>query len=204
MVRGTLSVKEALVVMTILGTMLTTGCRSTPKRMAPDIGEHRDELKRAAAIDGMVPGSAVEAEALKQFNAFYEVYSSEAIKAGVRKLYAEDAWFGDPFHSVRGIDAIEHYFLAMAEPVESCTFTVDGMQRSGDDYYARWTMTLVSKAARKKPIEAIGLSHVRFNSAGLIVFQQDYWDTSVMFDRLPVVGYWTRLVKRRLDKEIKK
>lgn len=204
MVRSTLSIKKALVIMGIFGTSLVMGCRSVPKRMAPSIGEYRAELKRAEAVTAMTPGSEVEVAALKRFNAFYEVYSSEAIKAGLRQLYAEDAWFGDPFHSVRGIDAIEHYFLAMAEPVESCTFTVEGVQRSGDDYYARWTMTLISKAAKTKPIEAIGLSHVRFNRDGLIVFQQDYWDTSVMFDRLPVVGYWTRLVKRRLNKEISK
>jgi hypothetical protein len=170
--------------------------------MAPDIGEYRAALEEAGSVDAMVPGSVVEQEALERFNAFYEVYSSEAISRGVRELYAEDAWFGDPFHSVKGIDAIEHYFLAMAEPVETCTFTVEGIQRSGDDYYARWTMHLVSRAAKGKPIDAIGMSHVRFNTEGLIVFQQDYWDTSVMFDRLPVVGFWTRFVKRRLDKEI--
>ena len=79
-----------------------------------------------------------------------------------------------------------------------------GIQRSGDDYYARWTMHLVSKAAKDKPIDALGISHVRYNSEGMVVFQQDYWDTSVMLDRLPVVGFWTRLVKRRLDKEIEK
>jgi len=48
------------------------------------------------------------------------------------------------------------------------------------------------------------MSHVRFNKEGLIVFQQDYWDTSAMFDRLPVVGYWTRLVKTRIAKGLEK
>ena len=204
MVRGTLPVKETLTLMACLGTALTAGCRSTSERMAPSIGEYRQALESVADVTAMAPGSEVEQQALKEFNDFYAVYSTEAIKAGVRKLYAEDAWFGDPFHSVQGIDAIEHYFLAMAEPVETCTFSVEAVQRSGDDYYARWTMHLESKAAKGKPIDAIGLSHVRFNEQGLIVFQQDYWDTSVMFDRLPVVGYWTRLVKRRLNKEIER
>ncbi len=202
MVRGTLPLKETVMVMGLLAMTLTTGCRSTPRRMAPDIQEYHEALERVEAVPAMVSGSETEQEALRRFNKFYTVYSSEAIASGVRALYAADAWFGDPFRSVAGIDAIEHYFLAMAEPVETCTFTVEGMQRSGNDYYARWTMHLVSKAAKGKPIDAIGLSHVRFNDEGLIVFQQDYWDTSVMFDRLPVVGYWTRLVKRRLEKEI--
>ena len=139
---------------------------------------------------------------LERFEKFYAVYSTEAIKAGIRTVYATDAWFGDPFHQVQGIDAIENYFIAMAEPVETCTFSIDSMQRSGNDYYARWTMVLKSKAIKGDPIEALGFSHVRFNQAGLIVFQQDYWDTSVLFDRIPVVGYWTRLVKGRIEKEL--
>ena len=61
-------------------------------------------------------------------------------------------------------------------------------------------MKLVSKAAGKEPIEAIGMSHMRFNQEGRIVFQQDYWDTSVLLDRLPVVGFWTRLVKGKIMK----
>lgn len=204
MVRETLQTKGTVITMTLLGAVLTTGCRSTPKSMVPDIGEYGDALTGAEAVEGMAPGSDVEKVALQRFRSFYEVYSTEAISQGVRGLYAEDAWFGDPFRSVRGIDEIEKYFLAMAEPVETCTFKVDDIQRSASDYYARWTMHLVSKAAKGKPIDAIGISHVRYNSEGMIIFQQDYWDTSVMFDRLPVVGYWTRLVKRRLEKEVEK
>jgi len=88
----------------------------------------------------------------------------------------------------------------MAEPVEQCTFTVDSMQRSGNDYFARWTMRLESSAAKGEIIETIGISHVRYNAEGKIIFQQDYWDTSSMFDRLPVVGFWTRLVKAKIEK----
>ena len=66
----------------------------------------------------------------------------------------------------------------------------------------RWTMNLISNAAPSEKIEAIGLSHLRFNDQGKIVFQQDYWDTSAMLDRLPVVGFWTRYVKRRIEKDV--
>jgi hypothetical protein len=92
----------------------------------------------------------------------------------------------------------------MAEPVEQCTFTVDSMQRSGSDYFARWTMRLESSAAKGEIIETIGMSHVRYNAEGKIIFQQDYWDTSAMLDRLPVVGFWTRLVKDRIEKGLEK
>jgi hypothetical protein len=204
MVRSTLSVEKALSMLAASGLLLSPGCKSKDKVMTPDLSAHRDAIERTASVKGMAPGSREEEAAIKRFNDFYAVYSEKSIRSGVRKLYAANAWFGDPFHMVEGIENIEHYFLLMAEPVEECTFSVDSMQRSGNDYYARWTMLLDSKAVKGDPIEAVGVSHVRFNAEGLVIFQQDYWDTSAMLDRLPVVGYWTRLVKKRIAKDLEK
>ena len=201
MVRGTLSIRKALIVSSLAaGIMIATGCTSSSKDLSPDWSRNTDAVSRTAALDTIEPGSKAEEAALAMFNDFYAEYSLDAIRNGVRELYAENAWFGDPFHIVEGIDDIEHYFLVMAEPVENCTFTVDSIQRSGKDYFARWTMRLESSAAKGELIETIGISHVRFNTDGKVVFQQDYWDTSAMLDRLPVVGYWTRLVKTKISK----
>jgi hypothetical protein len=185
----------------MLGTMAAgTGCTSKSKDRSPDWSRNNDMLRKTADIAPMLPGSPTEKAALQRFNDFYAQYSAEAVREGVRGLYAENAWFGDPFHIVEGIDEIEHYFLVMAEPVESCSFTVDSVHRSENDYFARWTMQLESTAAKGEIIHTIGMSHVRFNSEGKIIFQQDYWDSSAMLDRLPIVGFWTRMVKDRIGK----
>ncbi len=202
MVRGSLPVEKTIIPVLIAGTLLMTGCSTKSKQAGPDLADYRHALERTGAMEPMKAGSEAEREAIERFEAFYAVYSADAIREHIRTVYDEGAWFGDPYHTVEGIDAIERYFLAMAEPVESCTFKVDSMQRAGSDYYARWTMTLVSKAAGENPITAIGMSHLRYNTEGKIVFQQDYWDTSAMLDRLPVVGFWTRLVKARITKGI--
>mgnify|MGYP001815092707 CR=1 FL=1 len=204
MARLTLSSEKALIILFTLGMIVMTGCTSKSKIVTPDWSRNTAVVENTQQNALLLPGSPAEKLALKRFNDFYEEYSAEAISSGIRELYADDAWFGDPFHIVEGIDDIEHYFLVMAEPVESCTFRVDSMQRSGIDYFARWTMVLDSKAVKGEPIETIGISHVRFNAEGKIIFQQDYWDTSAMFDRLPVVGYWTRLVKGRIEKGLEK
>jgi hypothetical protein len=200
MVRCPLSHEKALIIAALTGVLFMTGCTSKSKNRSPDWSRNTEALNDTASVPGMQPGSDTEKEALERFDAFYEDYSVGAITAGVRNVYAENAWFGDPFHIVEGIDAIEHYFVVMAEPVEQCSFVVDSMQRSGNDYFARWTMKLESAVAKGELIETIGISHVRFNSEGKIIFQQDYWDTSAMLDRLPIVGYWTRLVKGSKDK----
>lgn len=204
MVRSALSLRSTVMSLLMVGMLASSGCRSKTKYTVLDGSQNAAALERTADVQSMTAGSSTEKQALQLFNDFYAEYSVEAIREGVRKLYADDAWFGDPFHVVEGIDDIEHYFLVMAEPVEHCTFTVDSMQRSGNDYYARWTMVLESKAAKGAPIKTLGISHVRFNPEGKIVFQQDYWDTSAMLDRLPVVGFWTRLVKNRIEKGLEK
>jgi hypothetical protein len=200
MVRCSLSLEKALIPASLIGLLVMTGCTHKSKNRSPDWSRNTSALQDTDAVTMMEPGSDIEKAALKRFDDFYADYSVEAIRAGVRDVYAENAWFGDPFHIVEGLDDIEHYFVVMAEPVEECTFTVDSMQRSGDDYFARWTMKLESSAAKGELIETIGMSHVRFNAEGKIIFQQDYWDTSAMFDRLPVVGFWTRLVKGKIEK----
>ena len=204
MVRRPLSYEKALGAVLLSGMVIMPGCSSKSKNRSPDWSKNTAIIETTQPVASMEPGSDMEKEALRRFDAFYADYSVEAIRSGVRDVYAEDAWFGDPFHIVEGIDEIEHYFLVMAEPVEHCTFTVDSMQRSGNDYFARWTMRLESSAAKGEIIETIGLSHVRYNNEGKIIFQQDYWDTSAMLDRLPVVGFWTRLVKGKIEKGLEK
>jgi hypothetical protein len=204
MVRRPLSYEKALGAVLLSVMFIMTGCTFKSKNRSPDWSRNTAIVEETRTVTAMEPGSDIEQEALRRFNEFYADYSVEAIRSGVREVYAEDAWFGDPFHIVEGIDAIEHYFVVMAEPVEQCTFTVDSMQRSGNDYFARWTMRLESSAAKGEIIETIGISHVRYNAEGKIIFQQDYWDTSAMLDRLPVVGFWTRMVKGKIEKGLEK
>lgn len=194
----------AVIVLIIVFVAVYSGCCSGDKNMSPDWSKNTDVLKRTDSLPGMEQNSELEKSALKLFADFYAEYSTKSITAGVRSVYADDAWFGDPFQIVEGIDEIEHYFLAMAEPVEECVFDVTSWQRCNNDYYIRWTMTLVSKAAKKERIETIGISHVRYNKEGKIVFQQDYWDTGAMFERMPIVGFWTRFAKKRLEKRLEK
>ena len=56
---------------------------------------------------------------------FYNEYNVNVISSSVDDLYAENAFFADPYHNVQGITAIEDYFLAMAEPTQSCKFDIE-------------------------------------------------------------------------------
>lgn len=199
MVRSTLSTHQTLVKILMLSFITLIGCtRSTPPEI--DLTLIEQALQRTSNTPAPEPHSDIEATAFKRFAHFYTEYSADRITSNVQNLYAEDAFFADPYHLVQGIDAIKDYFIAMAAPAQSCTFDIGTIQRAENDFYCRWTMHLISNAAPDQPIIAQGLTHMRFNTAGKIIFHQDYWDTSLLLDRLPVVGFWTKLVKNRILK----
>jgi len=180
--------------------LLAVGCGKKKEAYKMDFASYHEALKRTENPESPFPaGSEHENRAIDGFIDFYKVYSIEAIRAGVRDLYADEAYFGDPFKAVTGIDEIETYFLKMAEPVKSCTFEVQNWERADNEFYFHWTMELVAKRAPARPVTALGISHVRFDASGKVIFQQDYWDSSALFDQLPVVGWFTRAVKRRLE-----
>ncbi len=143
-------------------------------------------------------GSKAEREAIQLFVDFYRVYAAEVIKKDVRKLYAPSAFFRDPFREVEGIDAIEPYFLSAVEPIHECTFDIQDVAVHGGEYYFRWVMHLRLKRDKDSEIRTVGMSHVRFDAEGRVVFQQDYWDAGAVYERLPVIGGVIRWIKRRI------
>jgi hypothetical protein len=54
---------------------------------------------------------------------------------------------------------------------------------------------------RRDPDNALvlpGMSHVRFDRQGMVVFHHDYWETLALFERFPVIGGVLRWIKSRI------
>ncbi|WP_300673588.1 nuclear transport factor 2 family protein [Desulfoluna sp.] len=162
---------------------------------------HYDEaLASTVPVKGalMVPGSVEETDALERFKAFYAVFSRERIESMAGGVYAENAYFRDGIREVRGLPEIQSYFISSTEAIELCVFDIeDGVGRRGE-YYFRWVMHLTLKRNKDETIVAPGMSHVRFNGEGKVIFHQDYWDTSLILEPVPVLGSLIRWIKRRI------
>lgn len=148
-------------------------------------------------METLQPGSDTEEEAIDRFRSFYAVFSEEVIRQELRHVYADNAYFRDGMKEVIGIDALEKYFLASAETVHECIFDIQDVAAHEGNYYFRWIMHLRTKRWKDEPIQAVGMSHVRFNEDGEIVFHQDYWDTSVIYEKIPVMGSVIGWIKNR-------
>ncbi|MBN1636069.1 MAG: nuclear transport factor 2 family protein [Deltaproteobacteria bacterium] len=179
---------------------ICSGCASNSDTAQVSMDRYAEALHQTdpSVLQMLTQGSPRERQAVQKFIAIFSVYSEDNIRQHVRDLYADDAYFRDPFREARGVDEIELYFLSLTEGAQELTFEVDDVAVHNGNYYFRWIMHLTLKRNPQKEIDGIGISHVRFNSEGKVVFQQDYWDSAMIYREFPVIGPLIRWIEKRL------
>lgn len=179
--------------------LLLIGCSGTPNGEDVEMHQYAKALQEtdSARVAVLERGSAREQEALARFSAFYKIFSEEVVRKDVRAVYASNAYFRDPFKEVIGIDDLEAYFMKSTETIQSCTFDISDVAVHEGNYYFRWVMDLTTKRYSAKPIQAPGMSHVRFDENGKVVFHQDYWDSGVVYEQVFLLGSVIRWIKNQ-------
>jgi hypothetical protein len=174
---------------------------AAPNRSAEDIADYRDRLAKLPAAN-FEAGSAAETAAIARFTDFLQGIGDKAfLRENTAKAYAPDAFLDDTLVAHEGAAAIEAYFLETSKIMTSYQVTIDDVARSGEDYYVRWTMVFAAPAlAGGAPVHSVGVSQVRFNPAGQVVFHQDFWDSGKnFFAHLPGAGGIIGYIRKRLE-----
>jgi limonene-1,2-epoxide hydrolase len=149
-------------------------------------------------IETLRQGSEEEKKAIEKFYDFYKVFSGDVIRKAIKDVYAENAYFRDGFREVQGVENLEKYFLSSTETFHECTFDIQDVASHEGNYYYRWVMNLVLKRNKDEKLQAVGMSHVRYDKNGKIIFHQDYWDTGVIFEKIPVLGPIITWIRNRI------
>jgi len=149
-------------------------------------------------IESLRQGSEEEKKAIEKFYDFYKVFSADVIRKSIKDVYAENAYFRDGFREVQGTENLEKYFLSSTETFHECTFDIQDIASHEGNYYYRWVMNLVLKRNKDEKLQAVGMSHVRYDKNGKIIFHQDYWDTGVIFEKIPVLGPIITWIRNRI------
>lgn len=144
------------------------------------------------------PGSEKERAAIERFVAFYTTYTEDNITRHVRDLYAQDAYYRDSFTEMEGVDNIESYLIQGTKIMQDLTFDLQDIAVHDGNYYFRWITRFSQKQKEDEVTHLPGMSHVRFNKEGKIIFHQDFWDAGVIYERLPVIGFIIRWMKKRM------
>lgn len=184
----------------LLATVVALGCNRQP--MEDPLESMRAALERTAPerVGALEPGSPEEEAALARFADFVSDMSVERTPRLALEVYADNVYFDDTLKQVQGVEALAEYFRHSLGGAEEVTAEVLDVARSGSDYYVRWEMMIrFRKLADNQPTWSTGMSHLRFDHEGRVVFHQDHWDsTSGFFQYVPVVGRLIGWVKGRL------
>ncbi len=147
------------------------------------------------------PGSPEEAQAQERFAEFFSSFSEDRVERLVPETYAEDVYFNDTLKAVRGRSKLAHYLAESAAAVEDCRVDiVSTTPVQPGECLVRWKMMIRFKRFRRgEDTWSIGMSHLRFDADGRVIYHQDYWNAADgLFQHVPVLGWMIRAIKRRL------
>ena len=132
-------------------------------------------------------------QALEQLIASYESITPESVTT-LAGLYAPDAYFKDPFNEVTGQAAIERIFRHMFTQVDAPAFKVVERVEGENLAMLVWEFTFGLPDKRRL---IRGVTHLKFNPRGQVVFHRDYWDAAEeLYAKLPVLGWLMRALQR--------
>jgi steroid Delta-isomerase len=129
---------------------------------------------------------------------FYEAIKPEDL-GRIAEIYAENAFFKDPFNEVRGIVPITRIFSHMFEQVDSPRFVVRETVAQGDAALLTWDFEFAfRKPLPSGPRRIRGCSHLKFDAAGRVAYHRDYWDAAEeLYEQFPILGGLMRWLRRR-------
>ena len=144
------------------------------------------------------PGSEEEQAAIELFVSLYTTYTEANIRRHARELYAHNAYYRDSLTEMQGIENIESYLIQGTHIMHALAFDLQDVAVHDGNYYFRWITRFSHKLNKDKVTHLPGISHVRFNKEGKIIFHQDFWDAGVIYERLPIIGFFIRWLKKRM------
>ena len=137
---------------------------------------------------------------LQRVEALFTNYNQDYLTANVTQVYADKLYFRDAFKRFDRADAIRDYFLHGLSALTAAEFEFRRVIRSGYEFYIDWMMRLdFKKTPDGSWEESIGMTHMRFNADGQVIFHQDYWDpTDIVYQRIPLARQLINYVKQKM------
>jgi len=147
-------------------------------------------------MSAVAPGAQSDARAERLVHYFEHLTREDLDRMG--QLYAEQAFFKDPFNEVRGLAAVQRVFAHMFESLDAPRFVVVDVIVQHDQCFLTWDFLFRMRgSARERHIH--GSSHLRLAADGRVAYHRDYWDAAEQFyEQLPLLGSVLRWIRRRL------
>jgi len=183
---------------TVASLLSAASCASTPP--GDPLARARQALADTEAVAVQTRGEPDETvrAAIERFQALFADFSAETTSGLAPEVYAEDAYFNDGFVEVRGRDEIVAYLVRSAGAAGEVDIVVHDVAYSGAEIYLRWDMRFTNEKGSREVV-APGVSHLRVDGKGLVVFHRDYWDSSgALAEFVPLMPSILRSIRSRM------
>lgn len=137
-------------------------------------------------------------ESIDALVSFFEHLTPESV-ARFSDFYAETACFKDPFNEVHDRASIEKIFRHMYDQVDEPRFVVSERVVDAEGALLVWTLHYRFRQWRRQQPQRIdGVSHLKFDTDGKVIWHRDYWDAAEeLYAKLPVIGGLLRALRKR-------
>ncbi len=118
----------------------------------------------------------------------------------VDTAYSEDATFINPLGEVKGRADLRAWYENLYSNVSEIAFEIQEEHADGAAYFVTWVMTIKApKLESGKVISVSGASLLRFDDAGEVVFQRDYFDMGeFVYEHVSVLRMLVNRAKKRI------
>ncbi len=130
---------------------------------------------------------------------YFETITPESLR-DMAFVYAEDAYFKDPFNEVKRLEDIRAIFERMFEALAEPRFAVVNRVVDGDQVMLEWDFTFRVRRWKPEIVQLVhGVSHLRLAPDGRIAYHRDYWDTAEeLYEKLPLIGGLMRFLRSKM------
>jgi len=136
-------------------------------------------------------------QAFENYIQFFETLTPKSLDE-LDQFFIDNARFKDPFNDVVGVSDIRKIFQHMFSTTQDSRFVVDKFAATDNILCLHWHYYF--KTRQGKPWEIPGMSRVIFDDAGKVTEHVDYWDPAEsIYEKLPVLGGFMRILKRKLS-----
>ncbi len=178
-------------VMVVWALLSTTGCS-----LGPTSYTALYEVQ-VSAVQGVTPApEAAEALAHDFIDTFGRMGSKDFLPA-LDGLFADgDIYVNDTLSVYRDYTPLRAHLAGINQSVHAARVSLVNYWIEGDSVFVHWRMSYtLAVLGVRSDLTSHGISQLKMNQAGRIIFQQDYWDgNNGLYRQLPVVGWFYRLI----------
>ena len=130
---------------------------------------------------------------ISDFIKLISTFDSDSLR-DLPEIYSPTIEFEDPINTVQGLDNLCLVFEDLLKVFSEIEIQVKETSSTDHTAFVRW---LMAYRFRKKEYSIDGVTHLEFDSSGLICKHKDYWDASFpLYGAFPMLGSLMRAIKK--------